>query len=90
MATISYWPEMGQNKPLNTDGNARYGGSGHQMIETPHTLKGRGIKFIEVIEASRLNERGQYKAGWNYYRVSDRAYEALELRYTFAREALLD
>jgi len=90
MAILTYWPEMGQAKPTNIDGNISYGGPSHYFIETPHTLRGRGVRFIETLRADRLTEQGQYKAGWNYYRVTENAALGLELRMNLARESLLD
>lgn len=92
MAILSYYPEMGEAKPERVQGNLQLSrGRGHSYwLETPLTLKGRGITFDEVIDGKNLTERGQYKAGWNRYRVTWRALQALQLKYDFAREALLD
>lgn len=92
MSIKSYYPEMGEKRPANVQGNvtlARSRGC-HYFIETPLMLKGQGIKHVEVLKASNLTERGQYKAGWNVFWVTRRAMDKLEQRYDFAREALLD
>ena len=89
MAVISYWPEMGQKAP-KADGDVRYSYNGHYRIKTPLLFKGRGIKHLGVLTADRLTEFAQHKAGWNEYVVTERALEQLSVKYTFAREALLD
>lgn len=89
MTIVSYWPEMGQSKPTNTDGNLSFCGNSN-FIDTPHTLRGRGITLISVHTPQTLTEQGQYKAGWNCYRVTDAALRKLREQYTFAHEALLD
>ena len=93
MSILSYCPEMGQAKPEKTHGNvqlARSRGGPHYYVETPLTLKGQGIRFVEIIQSAHLTPRGQYKAGWNRYWVTDRAMKVLEAQYDFACENLLD
>ena len=85
---ISFMPEMGQKFPEAVVGNAYLGHYGNWYIDTPLNLKGRGIKLLKTYASSELTERGQYKAGWYSYRITDRALETLP--YQFAREALLD
>lgn len=92
MSIISYCPEMGEAKPQGMDGNVSYalGWRDHYFIETPLTLSGQGVKFVEVLRSSNLTERGQYKAGWNVYSVTSRALDKLAKQHSFARESLLD
>lgn len=89
MAIVSYWPEMGETKPEGTDGNLSYGGNS-AFIQTPLALKGRGITHVSTFRPQDLTERGQYKAGWHCYKVTNAALAKLLSQYTFAREALLD
>lgn len=89
MAVISYWPEMGQKKPV-ADGDVRHSYSGHYRITSPLMFKGRGIKHLGTLRADHLTEQAQHKAGWNEYTVTERALDKLAERFTFAREALLD
>lgn len=93
MSIIAYCPEMGQAKPERVQGNvslARGGRGTHYFIETPLSLKGQGVRFVEVLQSSNLTERGQYKAGWNVYWVTGRAMKSIEAKYDFAYESLLD
>jgi hypothetical protein len=85
---ISFYPEMNEKAPEAVVGQAIIGHYGNWYIETPLTLKGRGITFLKKYQSNELTEKGQYKTGWNSYRVTDRALE--NLPYRFAREALLD
>ena len=84
----SFYPEMGEKFPEAVAGNVTLGHYGNWYIDTPLSLKGRGIKFIKTYQTNELTERGQYKTGWNSYRVTDLA--LANLPYQFAREALLD
>lgn len=91
MSIHSYYPEMGEAKPADVQGNITLAHSGKNwFIETPLDLKGRGILFEQVLKAENLTERGQYKAGWAVYRVTRAAMDKLATEYNFAREALLD
>lgn len=91
MAIISYCPELGEAKPTRIDGNVTLSHNGkHYFIETPLTLSGIGIAFEQKLRASNLTDQGQYKAGWNVYRVTNRAMNSLRQSYDFARESLLD
>jgi hypothetical protein len=85
---ISFYPEMNEKAPESVVGQATIGHYGNWYIDTPLVLKGRGIKFLKTYRPSDLTEKGQYKAGWNSYKVTDLALE--KLPYRFAREALLD
>lgn len=91
MSILSYYPEMGEAKPADVQGNITLSRDGkHWFIETPLSLKGRGILFEQVLQAKNLTERGQYKAGWAVYRVTRAAMNTLVKEHNFAREALLD
>lgn len=47
-------------------------------------------KFDRVLEAKNLTERYQYKAGWNEYTVTERAFDMLQQKYSISQESLLD
>jgi hypothetical protein len=97
MSTFSYCPEMNQVKPHHKfyDGEvqASYNYK-YQYITTPLELKGRGITFHGKIDLKNYNEYAhdkiKYKEGWNEYRVTLNAFNKLEEKYKFVREALLD
>lgn len=86
-----YYPEMNQARPENTEIDARLSYTGrHWIIKTPLTLKGRGIKFEEVLKAEQLTEAAQHKAGWNEYTVTQKAFDKLDAQYKISAEFLLD
>jgi hypothetical protein len=95
MATYTYWPEMNEVKPHHKfyDGEvkASYDWK-YQYITTPLELKGRGITKVEIIDPKNYisAERIAYKIGWNKYKVTNNAFDKLETKYNFVREALLD
>lgn len=95
MSTYAYTPEMGQVKPHHKfyDGEvqASYNYK-YQYIITPLDLKGRGITLQGVIDPNKYihPERHEYKRGWNEYKVTLNAFNKLEEKYKFVREALLD
>lgn len=89
--TYVYTPEMGQQKPEGCQMEAHrayYGG--HIFVDTPLELKGRGIQFLKTYKAGDLTSSGQYKSGWNTYRVTNRAYDLLKTRYAISWESCLD
>lgn len=91
MSIQGYYPEMGEAKPENVVGNVTLSHYGkHYFVETPLALSGRGITHEGVLQAKNLTLRGQYKAGWNTYKVTTRAMDALARQYNFASEYLLD
>ena len=95
MSTYAYYPEMKESKPHHKfyDGEVKASYDWKYMyIETPLELKGRGIKLIEVIDPAKYihAEKYAYKKGWFEYKVTRLAYEKLEAKYKFVREALLD
>lgn len=80
--TLSYWPEMGETRPVAQIECTLYWGRKY-IIATPLELKGRGIRLVDKYTEGR-------KAGWNRYEVTMKAYEKLQSQYRIAREALLD
>ena len=86
----SHTPEMGQRK-VNCQLNATLGHSGrHYYIDTPLELKGRGITNLGKYTSNRLTARGQYKVGWNEYKVTENAFDKLKKEYSVSMEMLLD
>ena len=86
-----YALEMGQQKPegCQIEAHRAYYG-GHIFIDTPLELKGRGIRFLKTYKPGDLTSFGQYKSGWNTYRVTNRAYDLLKTRYAISWESYLD
>lgn len=81
---VGYHPEMGEKKPLaHIEARLCHYGR-HYYIDTPMTLKGRGIEFRRV----RGDSEGR-RAGWNEYRVTEKAFEKLETQYRVSVEMLL-
>ena len=88
--TRVYWPEMGDRKPeCKIEASLSYYGK-HYYVDTPLELKGRGITFLEKLDSKNLTSHAQYKAGWNHYRVTVKAFDLLEKQYPISMEALLD
>ena len=88
--THLYWPEMGDRKPeCKIEASLSYYGK-HYFLDTPLELKGRGIMFLGKLESKNLTTSGQYKAGWNHYQVTTRAFNLLKQQYPISMEALLD
>ena len=88
--TYIYTPEMGQEKPeCQMEASRSYYGN-HMYVDTPLEIKGRGITFIKKYESKHLTASGQYKVGWNEYRVTNLAFKKLEEKYTISMECLLD
>ena len=82
---------MGQQAPEGCQMEARRAYYGkHFFIDTPLTLKGRGITFIKAYKSQDLAESGQYKTGWNEYQVTNLAYEKLKSQYAISFECCLD
>lgn len=85
-----YWSEMGEQKPnCQIEANRSYYGK-HFHLYTALELKGRGITKDGVCDAKNLMPKFQYRAGWNEYTVTARAFEKLQEKYTISQEALLD
>ena len=85
-----YTPEMGGQKPECQIEATRSFTGDHFYLETPLELKGRGIRKERVLKAENLRQNYQYKAGWNEYCVTARAFEKLKEQYTISQEAFLD
>lgn len=80
-----YHPEMGEAKPV-AQMEARLSHYGrHWFIYTPLTLKGRGI----VAQGVFIGVPGSRRNGWNQYKVTEKAFAALEAKYRIASEMLL-
>ena len=85
-----YCPEMGEQKPkCQIEANRSYYGK-HFHLFTPLELKGRGITKDGVCDPDRLTPKFQYRAGWNEYTVTERAFNTLQEKYTISQESLLD
>lgn len=85
-----YYPEMNEARPADTEIDARMSYNGRKwLLKTPLTLKGRGISFVEVLRADELTAAAQHKAGWNEYRVTEKAFEKLDSQYRISSEFLL-
>lgn len=83
-----YYPEMGGAKP-SCEVEAMYC-RGAYYIKTPLQLKGRGIAPLETLKASDLHPSAQHKAGWNRYKVTPKALQALKAQHSISYEMLLD
>lgn len=89
MSLQSYCPEMKETKPeAQIEASLAHYGN-HWFLRTTLTLKGRGITDRGPIKASELTEKGQRLAGWNQYKVTERAFETLCEKYTVVTESLL-
>lgn len=85
-----YTPEMGQKKPdCQMEASRGYYG-GHWYIDTPLEIKGRGITFLKKYADKDFCVPGNYRVGWNEYRVTNRAFEKLQEQYTISQELFLD
>ena len=86
--TVLYCPEMGQAKPAALfEARLSYYGT-HYYVDTPCTLKGRGI----TEEEPRHWKPGSQKdlEGWKTYRLTKNAYKKLEAEHTIIMEEHLD
>lgn len=87
--TYCYTPEMGQKKPdgCQIEATRAYYGK-HMYIDTPMTLKGRGITLLKQYKpGDLLTDR---KNGWNHYQVTNLAFKKLKEQYTISIECCLD
>jgi hypothetical protein len=85
-----YHPEMGEQRPADSQIEARLGHYGrHWYISTPLVLKGRGIRHLKTLTPEMLTPAGQRKAGWHEYEVTERAMERLDAEYVVTSEMLL-
>lgn len=83
----TYYPEMGEPKPPGAQIEARMSSRGakHWYLRTPLTLSGRGVTFLGVASGMRTAA----KNGWNEYRVTEAAFQAICKTHHVATEALL-
>ena len=85
-----YTPEMGGQKPeCQMEASRGYYGK-HWFIDTPLEIKGRGIEFIKKYQEKDFCSPGNYRVGWNEYRVTNKAFEKLKEKYSISQECLLD
>ena len=86
-----YHSEMGETRPADAviDASLAHYGK-HYFLKTPLTLKGRGVEFLGTLKAENLYASAQHKAGWNEYKVTIRAFEAICDQHKVAVECLLD
>jgi hypothetical protein len=89
MAIEAFYPEMHEPKP-KADGELRRSYAGGWLIKTKLELSGRGISLERTLTSKDLVPQAQHKVGWHEYRVTDKALEKLQERYTFSMELLLD
>lgn len=85
-----YTPEMGDRKP-NCQMEASLSHYGrHYFVDTPLDLKGRGIEHLNTYAEKDFVKPGNRKIGWHQYKVTTRAFEALQAQYSIGYEMLLD
>ena len=78
MSAILYHPELNEPKPLTIiDARLSYTGK-HWFLKTKIKLSGRGIVFLENID------------GVNRYKVTNKAFEALEEKWSISIKCYLD
>lgn len=83
-------PEMREGQP-ECQIRARLGHYGtHYYLDTQLNLKGRGITFMEKHEAKNLTASGQFMAGWNRYKATERAFKKLQEQYSISMESNFD
>ena len=86
----SYCPEMNEARPEETQIDASMSHYGrHWYLRTPLTLKGRGIVHLGAESAESLTPQAQHKAGWNKYKVTSAAFDAICKKFNVATESLL-
>ena len=73
----TFCPEMGEVRAADAVIDASHSFGGGWAIKTPLTFAGRGVKFLGALKASRLTEAAQHKAGWNEYRVTEKAFKTI-------------
>lgn len=90
MAQHLYHPEMGEKRPeCEIEASLCHGGR-HWYLRTLLVLKGRGIKLEGQIKPGQMcGPRAAELVGYYQYKVTMRAYDALEAKYEIAVEALL-
>lgn len=85
--TVLYCTEMGQAKPAALfEARLSYYGT-HYYVDTPCTLKGRGITEEPANWAPNSQKA---REGWKTYRLTEKAYKKLEAEHTIIMEDHLD
>jgi hypothetical protein len=85
----SYYPEMGEKEPGNTEIQARLGHYGrHWFLRTKLALKGRGVVFLKTETAETLVPGSRY-VGWHQYKVTEKAFESICREHNVTSESLL-
>lgn len=84
----SFCPEMSQDMPADTQIVLSSGGSTHNYIKTPLTLKGRGITYTRT-NTPENTVPGALTLGWHHYRVTDAALDNLRKLYRVSYEQIL-
>lgn len=89
MSFQTYYPEMGEAKPI-TEGRASLAHYGkHYFIDTRLVLKGRGITHTGTLTAEDLVPSAQHRVGEHTYKVTINAFEKLCEKHDFTGEILL-
>lgn len=90
MALLTYYPEMGESKPeAQIEASLSYNGK-HYFLYTSLALAGRGVEHLGVYQSHQLPPQGQYKVGWNKYKVTRKAFERIKAQHAVSYEILLD
>ena len=88
----SYYPEMGETLPAETQVRARLSNYGrHYYIDVAPglpCLSGRGIEFERVYTVSDLVP-GSKLVGWSHYKVTANAMKKIQVTYKVSNEAML-
>lgn len=85
-----FTPEMGDRKPVcRVEASLGHYGT-HYYIDTTETLTGRGIEHLQTYTERDLTVRGRYKVGWNRYKVTIKAFEAIKAKHPVSMESHLD
>ncbi len=86
---VSYYPEMQQAKPADSQIEATLGHyGGHYYLRTQLEMKGRGITLQEILKAEVLIPGSKY-VGWKKYKVTEKAFDSLCQTYVVSMETLL-
>lgn len=88
--TTYYYPELGEKRP-EAQIEARHGHYGkHWLLRTNLDLNGRGIELLGVDGPDDVcGPRAAELIGTRRYRVTEKAFAAIEAKYTVSIELLL-
>lgn len=75
----TYYPEMNETKPKGQIDASLSNNGKHWCLKTELTLKGRGIRFVD------LQSKGRKR-----YRVTEKGLEKIETQYTVVSAVLFD